>query len=173
MVFNNKEYVLMSMGVICSGRERMEGLVMDREAWCAAVHGITKSWTWCTDWTELNTEKAKNNPLHAMLPSQNSFFRHWRIKRICFIHSSCVYQVPTMGQEGTVGNTKIVQHCRWVNKNGSVQCNRISVTHLNSGTCTKRLDKSKQTEDTPIFSPPYKEASSGICKTPEATYPKN
>ena len=45
MVFNNKEYVLMSMGVICSGRERMEGLVMDREAWCAAVHGITKSWT--------------------------------------------------------------------------------------------------------------------------------
>ena len=29
-------------------------LVMDREAWHAAVHGVTKSWTWPSDWTELN-----------------------------------------------------------------------------------------------------------------------
>ena len=27
-------------------------LVMDREAWHAAVHGVTKSWTWLSDWTE-------------------------------------------------------------------------------------------------------------------------
>ena len=29
-------------------------LVMDREAWRAAVHGVTKSWTWLSNWTELN-----------------------------------------------------------------------------------------------------------------------
>ena len=29
-------------------------LVMDREAWRAAVPGVTKSWTWLSDWTELN-----------------------------------------------------------------------------------------------------------------------
>ena len=29
-------------------------LVMDREAWRAAVNGVTKSWTWLSDWTELN-----------------------------------------------------------------------------------------------------------------------
>ena len=29
-------------------------LVMDREAWRAAIHGVTKSRTWLSDWTELN-----------------------------------------------------------------------------------------------------------------------
>ena len=29
-------------------------LVMDREAWRAVVHGVTKSRTWLSDWTELN-----------------------------------------------------------------------------------------------------------------------
>ena len=32
-------------------------LVMDREAWRAAVHGVAKSWTGPSDWTELNELK--------------------------------------------------------------------------------------------------------------------
>ena len=28
-------------------------LVMDREAWCVAIHGVAKIWTWMSDWTEL------------------------------------------------------------------------------------------------------------------------
>ena len=32
----------------------LQELVMDREAWHAAIHGVTKSWTRLSDWTELN-----------------------------------------------------------------------------------------------------------------------
>ena len=33
---------------------KLQELVMDREAWRAAVHGVTKNQIWLSDWTELN-----------------------------------------------------------------------------------------------------------------------
>ena len=34
---------------------KLQEMVKEREAWCAAVHGFTKSWTWLSNWTTLLT----------------------------------------------------------------------------------------------------------------------
>ena len=60
---------------------RLQELVMDMEAWGAAVHGVPKSWTQLNDWTELNWQYTalmysfpNLEPVHCSMSNSNCCF---------------------------------------------------------------------------------------------------
>ena len=84
-------------GEIVGWHHRLDGhesewtpeLVMDREAWRATIHRVVNSWTWLSDWTELNelnTKWARNKyylllflfiPPSVSLPSLPAVFQYF------------------------------------------------------------------------------------------------
>ena len=50
----------------------LQELVMDRETWRAAIHGVAKSRTRLSDWTELRMDQAFPTPPNSLNPSDSS-----------------------------------------------------------------------------------------------------
>ena len=55
---------------------KLREFLMDREAWRAAIHGVTKSLTWLSDWTELNWY-IKTSEVFGYLICEGNFTRKY------------------------------------------------------------------------------------------------
>ena len=73
------------------GLGRLLELVMDREAWRAAIHGVTKSRTRLSDWTELNVFICKTEFMFIINQNVSLQVWRWTILEMCFYSIMCFW----------------------------------------------------------------------------------
>ena len=80
---------------------KLQELMMDRKSWRATVHGVAKSWTWMSDWTELKLYNGWGRKDDCwVLPTHQCSDEHGPEKSItsCLCHQEAVMSTESRSQ---------------------------------------------------------------------------
>ena len=111
---------------------KLQEIVKDREAWCYAVHGVTKSWTWLKDWTTTKSkqkkecdETLKDRKYHSQPVAKMEETNHLSKKKgLIQVWSPVPMPAPNKGQipqtfstrfsgREVIGVRSHLHHCTW------------------------------------------------------------
>ena len=94
-------------------------LVMDKEAWCATVHGVTKTRTWMSDWTELTEERDKHasSDVQSGKWSRQMCVRGWVRGRSFYLESFQGKSIPS-GESALLGSLSGISSRWWMEGGG-------------------------------------------------------
>ena len=91
--------------------EQALGVGDGQEAWCAAVHGVTKNRTWLSNWTELNWNELNNNCYYLSTfcgpdPIGTLIFKAPSVLGGLSSPSPCHWGVKRSGQDSSAGRSQ-------------------------------------------------------------------
>ena len=119
--------------------EPTSGTVNDREAWRVAVHGVTKSWTWLSEWRMTNSSTDRPGAGHWKMRDKNMLFSWGKAcKYDCFFSTKILLSISAWKVQRNAQNGLPLRDTEETERGGSEEAPRHVVEGAGIQRCFRR-----------------------------------